>query len=207
MDKFCLIGYSGHSFVVFDNLYSNGFEVIGYCEQTEKKINPWNLTYFGNESKAIDQGIFESSLPVLAIGDNRIREKLVQKFQQNSIKVFTAIHQKAYISLHTKIGEGAVIMANATVNPFATIGIGVICNTASLIEHECSIGDFSHICPGAVLAGNVTVGNRTFIGANSVVRQGIKIGDDVIVGAGSVVTKDIPSGSIVWGNPAKTKAK
>ena len=63
MDKFCLIGYSGHSFVVFDNLNSNGFEVIGYCEQNEKKNNPWNLTYFGNESKAIDQGLFETNLP------------------------------------------------------------------------------------------------------------------------------------------------
>jgi sugar O-acyltransferase (sialic acid O-acetyltransferase NeuD family) len=207
MDKFCLIGYSGHSFVVFDNLNSNGFEVIGYCEQNEKKNNPWNLTYFGNESKAIDQGLFETNLPVLAIGDNLIREKLVKKFQQNSIRVFTAIHKKAYLSVQTIVGEGTVIMANATVNPFATIGIGVICNTASLIEHECKIGNFTHICPGAVLAGNVTVGQRSFIGANSVVRQGINIGDDVIVGAGSVVTKDIPSRTIVWGNPAKIIAK
>jgi acetyltransferase EpsM len=207
MDKLCLIGYSGHSFVVLDNLNSNGLEVIGYCDQNIKKFNPWNLAYFGNESNAIEQGVFDYSLPVLAIGDNSIRERIVQKFQKNSIRVFTAIHQKAYVSLHTIIGEGSVIMANATVNPLASIGTGVICNTACMIEHECSVGDFSHVCPGAVLAGKVTVGNRTLIGANSVVRQGIIIGDDVIVGAGSVVTKDIPSGSIVWGNPAKMKAK
>jgi acetyltransferase-like isoleucine patch superfamily enzyme len=79
----------------------------------------------------------------------------------------------------------------------------VICNTGCIIEHECIIGDFVHIAPGAVLCGNVSIGNGTFVGANSVIRQGISIGKNVTIGAGTVVTKDVPDQCRVAGNPQR----
>ena len=87
------------------------------------------------------------------------------------------------------------------------IGHGVVCNTSSTIDHECIIGDFSFIAPGAVLCGNVKVGRSTFIGANAVIRQGIIIGNNVIIGAGTVVIRDIPDNSTVIGNPARKLVK
>jgi sugar O-acyltransferase (sialic acid O-acetyltransferase NeuD family) len=105
------------------------------------------------------------------------------------------------------MGDGVMIAANATINPLAEIGRGVICNTSSSIDHECIIGDFTHIAPGAVLCGNVKVGRSTFIGANSVIRQGIIIGNNVTIGAGTVVVKDIPDNSTVIGNPARKLLK
>jgi sugar O-acyltransferase (sialic acid O-acetyltransferase NeuD family) len=100
-----------------------------------------------------------------------------------------------------------MIAANATLNPLVEIGRGVICNTSTSIDHECRIGDFTHIAPGAVLCGNVIVGRSSFIGANSVIRQGIHIGNNVTIGAGTVVVKDIPDGATVVGNPAKNLVK
>ena len=105
------------------------------------------------------------------------------------------------------MGDGVMVAANATLNPLVELGTGVICNTSSSIDHECKIGDFTHIAPGAVLCGNVLVGKGTFVGANSVVRQGIKIGNNVTIGAGTVVVKDIPDGATVVGNPAKSLIK
>ena len=72
-----------------------------------------------------------------------------------------------------------------------------------MIEHECIIGDFSHIAPGAVLCGSVSIGKGSFIGANSVIKQGIKIGNNVTIGAGSVVINDILDNTKVVGNPSK----
>ncbi|HAO47433.1 MAG TPA: hypothetical protein DCQ97_10945, partial [Chitinophagaceae bacterium] len=65
-----------------------------------------------------------------------------------------------------------MIAAQATINPLARIGKGAICNTGCIVEHECVVGDFAHIGPGAVLCGNVSVGEGSFVGANAVVRQG-----------------------------------
>jgi acetyltransferase-like isoleucine patch superfamily enzyme len=91
----------------------------------------------------------------------------------------------------------------AVVNAFAKVGVGVILNTGALIEHECVIGDYSHIAPGTVLAGNVSVGSNTFIGANSTVKQGIVIGNNAVIGAGSVVLTDIGDNEMWAGVPAK----
>ena len=99
--------------------------------------------------------------------------------------------------------HGVMIAPNVSINALAKIGIGAICNTYSVIEHECIIGDFAHIGPGAILCGNVHVGENSFVGAKSVVRENIHIGKNVLIGAGSVVVKDIPDNCKVVGNPAR----
>jgi acetyltransferase-like isoleucine patch superfamily enzyme len=48
----------------------------------------------------------------------------------------------------------------------------------------------------------ITVGDNVFIGLSSILLPGTVIGNNVIVGAGSVLRGHVPSGSIVFGNPA-----
>lgn len=47
------------------------------------------------------------------------------------------------------------------------------------------------------------IGERCQIGAHSVIMPGVTIGDSCVVAAGSVVIRDVPSGSLVFGNPAR----
>ena len=203
MKPICLIGYSGHSFVVADATKTMGFRVSNYCDKKENLLNPLNLIFSGDEKEALKEGVFNNFHPVLGIGNNTLRANIANFFILNKVSILTVLHQKAVIASSVEINEGSVVFAGAILNPFVTIGNGVICNSGCIIEHECKIGDFSHICPGAVLAGNVTVGKNVFIGANSVIRQGIVIGDNVVIGAGSVVVKNVNSGSVVYGVPAK----
>lgn len=200
-----IVGYSGHSFVVIDILLSAGRLVTAYCDQEAKQLNPYHLEYLGKESEVIHR--LKDFDFFACVGHNGIREKIHTQLSQFLGNPINAIHPSAIISASVKMGDGVMIAANATLNPLVEIGQGVICNTSSSIDHECIIGDFSHVAPGAVLCGNVTVGKKTFIGANSVVKQGIKIGDNVTIGAGSVVLKDIPDNYTVIGNPAKQLVK
>lgn len=207
MKTVCLIGYSGHSYVVYDTVKTMGVDLKHYCDTNPKISNPYNLNYLGKEQVALQKGFFENIIPVLAIGDNELRMRIGIFFFNASIKLFTAIHAKSYIASKVSVGEGTVVFAGAVINPLVEIGRGVICNTSCIIEHESTIGDYAHICPGAVLAGNVRVGKLAFIGANAVIKQGVEIGDGAIIGAGSVVVKNVEANSIVYGNPLRVKLK
>jgi sugar O-acyltransferase (sialic acid O-acetyltransferase NeuD family) len=199
--KIVFIGYSGHAYVCLDVARSNGFEIEGYCDAEEKKNNPYRLTYLGVE---VDFFCHTSMLDAfVAIGSNALREKITHKFPKQ--RFVNLVHPSAVISESVVIAADSSTLINPSVsiNALAQIGKGVILNTSCTIEHECIIGDFAHIAPGAVLAGNVRVGERTFVGANSVVKQGVTIGRDVTIGAGSVIVRDIEDGVTVVGNPGK----
>jgi sugar O-acyltransferase (sialic acid O-acetyltransferase NeuD family) len=200
-----IIGYSGHAYVIIDILLSAGRLVTAYCDQEEKSVNPYHLDYLGKESDVVST--LRKYDFFACVGHNEVREKIHTQLSQYLGKPINAIHPSAVISASVKMGDGVMIAANATLNPLVEIGTGVICNTSTSIDHECVIGDFSHIAPGAVLCGNVTVGRGSFVGANSVIKQGIRIGENVIIGAGTVVVKDIPDGATVIGNPARSLVK
>lgn len=201
-----IVGYSGHAYVIIDIFLNAGRLVTAYCDQEKKQSNPYHLNYLGKESEVISK--LRKYDFFACVGHNAIREKIhMQLSEMLGINPINAIHPSAVISASVCMGDGVMIAANATINPMAEIGRGVICNTSTSIDHECIIGDFVHIAPGAVLCGNVQVGRGTFIGANSVIRQGIVIGNNVTIGAGTVVVKDIPDGATVIGNPGRTLVK
>jgi acetyltransferase-like isoleucine patch superfamily enzyme len=78
-----------------------------------------------------------------------------------------------------------------------------IVNTVASVDHDCVLGDFVHVAPGARLCGGVTVAAGAFIGAGAVVVPGRRIGADAIIAAGAVVLTDVPDGSVAAGNPAR----
>jgi sugar O-acyltransferase (sialic acid O-acetyltransferase NeuD family) len=199
-----LIGYSGHSYVINGILHALGLKATGYCDNEEKKFNPFALKYFKQETsetglKALTQEDF-----FISIGNNGIRKNIYNNLAIRNLLPVNVIHPSALIDYTADLAtHGIMIAPNVTINALAKIGIGAICNTYSVIEHECFIGDFAHIAPGAVLCGNVHVGENSFVGAKSVVREGIRIGKNALVGAGSVVVKDVPDNAKVVGNPAR----
>jgi len=132
---------------------------------------------------------------IVAIGDNRVRQRL-----GGNINV---VHAKAVVAPGTHYGKGIFIAANAVVNPGVVIGDGVIINTGALVDHGCVLGSWCHIAPGAVLCGGVEVGDGAFVGANSVVKEGIRIGEWSVVGCGAAVIRDVPPGETHGGVPAR----
>lgn len=205
MANIIIIGYSGHAYVVLDAAISAGLTIKGYCEREKKEFNPFNIPYLGQENNPESKVLLMESSWFVGIGDNTIRRKVIGNLiSAGCSDLINIIHPDATISRHgVVLQKGILICCGVIINPFVQIGMGVICNTGCIIEHECIVSDFAHIAPGAVLCGKVTIGAGSFIGANTVVKQGVSIGHNVTVGAGSVVLNDLPHGVTAVGNPAK----
>lgn len=203
-NKNCIIGYSGHAYVVADSCISQGLSLKYYSNPKEVEKNPYNLKYLGCEIDANFKG-WEMGLNfILGIGDNSLRYKATQLILSKSQIILSVIDPNALISRTANIGVGVFASKGVLVNAFSKIGDFTILNTGCIIEHECEVGVATHIAPGAVLAGNVKIGNRSFIGANTVIKQGIQIGDDVIIGAGSVIIENVSSNTKIVGNPGRS---
>ncbi len=191
-----LFGASGHAKVVLDVLFSNNIKVLAVVDDNPKA--PYISTIPVVNTK--DFKIPEGSQFIVAVGDNAIRKKIVNK---NNFRYFSAVHSDATISEFASIEEGTIVMPQVVVNSDAKIGKHCILNSRSVVEHDCVLEDYVHVSPNASLAGNVFVGEGTQIGIGASVIQGIKIGKWVTVGAGAVIISDIPDCAIVVGNPGK----
>jgi UDP-perosamine 4-acetyltransferase len=139
----------------------------------------------------------------IAIGSNRLRERLGDLVIAQGYELVNAISPHAVISPSVKLGTGIAVMAGAVINAEALIDSFAIVNTGACVDHDCKIGRAAHVAPQCGLAGNVSVGSKSFLGIGSRVIPEISIGSGVIVGAGSVVIADIADEQTIVGVPAR----
>lgn len=202
MKSILIIGNGGHAKVVRDVIEAEGnYKVSGYLDDNIEKMYKEKDLIFDNLRNI--QLYQENYYFVIAIGNNKIRNKIFDKINVSSERFPALIHPRAIISKTAEIGNGTVVMPGAIVNAETVIGQHAIINTGSVVEHDCVIKDYTHISPGAVLTGNVSVGESTQVGANATVIPNLKIGAHVMVGAGSTVISDVRDNVMVVGSPAK----
>jgi sugar O-acyltransferase (sialic acid O-acetyltransferase NeuD family) len=203
-NKLAVVGASGHGKVVAELAEILGYKVFffddAYPDKTE--VEHWEI--LGNV-KALANQKKQYSGAVVAIGNARIRQKIIEKLMSLGINTPTLKHPSSNISKYTHISHGCVIMQGAVINAFAEVAEGCIVNSNAVVEHDCKLGKYVHICPNSAIAGGALIGERTWVGIGATVRQMINIGADVVVGAGSVVVNDIPAGVTVIGVPAKVR--
>jgi len=136
------------------------------------------------------------------IGNCEVRAALQEKHLNYAWE--TMVSDRAYIHSSAEIGRGSQILVFSSILPSVKIGKGVIINNHANVDHDCDIGNYSHIAPGAVLCGRVSIGKRTLIGAGAVIVPGVGIGDDCVVTAGSKVKTSMPDGTILtWSGEIK----
>lgn len=197
MNKVVVFGAGGHARVVIDCLQDKGVTVAGVFDaKPVKSENSLGAPYLGN----YDSGVAQDLPMIIAIGDNLSRKMLSEKSEH---KFATAIHPSASVSPNAIVSEGTMILHRAILQTRAIVGKHVILNTGSQVDHDCVLGAFVHIGPGAVLCGSVTVGEGALVGAGAVVTPGINIGNWAIVGAGAVVIENVPDHATVVGSPAR----
>ncbi len=148
---------------------------------------------------------------VVAVGDNKLRKKIVNK-HKDKVNFTNIIHPDSNYQgekLHNKLGIGNIITQNTVITDNVEIGNFCIFNLSCTVGHDCIVEDFVTISPGANISGNVHLKKGAYIGTGSSIVQGepdnkITVGSWSTVGLSSAVTRDVEAGVTVMGNPAKT---
>lgn len=200
-----IIGGGGHAKVVIESLRAAGETVAAIVDADPTPRAVLGVPVIGDDLALADlrgQGL---SKLFVAIGDNRLREKLGRKAREQGFVLVNAIHPSAVISPSAQLGEGVAVMAGVAINADSRIGDLAIINTGAVVDHDCVLGAACHLGPASALAGGVTLGERAFLGVGARAIPGVRVGADTIVGAGGVVVRDLPDAVLAIGVPAKTK--
>ncbi len=206
--KLLLIGGGGHCKSVLDCLLKTSqyteISIIDKNENVGKFILGVPIIGCDDDlAKLYDTGYDFAFVTLGSIGDVSLRFKLFMILEKIGYKLPNIIDSSAIISKHVNIGKGIFIGKNVVINAGTVIGNGAIINTSSTIEHDCVVGEFAHIAPGAVLCGEVQIGANSHIGARSVIKQHVNVGKNTTIGMGSAVIHDITDSMIAYGNPCK----
>jgi sugar O-acyltransferase (sialic acid O-acetyltransferase NeuD family) len=203
-------GSGGHGKVVADAALSAGWNVLGFSDDDPDKAG---AAVLGLPIVAIglDQAMAHcrahDACAVVAIGQNRARQRVFDTLCQAGVELATIVHRSAVIAPSAALGAGTVVFAGAVINPDVQIGNNVIINTGVTVDHDNVIGDHAHIAPGAHTGGTVRVGAGAMLGVGAQVRNNVAIGDWSIVGVGAVVVADVPAHVVAFGNPARVQRR
>jgi len=188
-EKIVLLGGGGHCHSVIDVIeQENKYQIIGIVDKKEligTNVLGYKIIASDDDLEKIYKTCKNAIITVGQIESNQVRVKLFNKLKTIGFNLPIIVSPFAYISKHSFIDEGTVIMHHSLINANVNIGKNCIINSKSLIEHDVIIEDNCHISTASVINGAVLVKANTFYGSNATSKQNIVV--DGFIKAGSLV--------------------
>lgn len=144
-----------------------------------------------------EKGLMLAANGVGGILDIAVRVRLFELQESAGFSFPALAHPRATVEASASLSDGVQVFANAYVGSSTVLHPRCMVNTGAIVSHDCEIGRYTHIAPGAMLAGHVHVGERSLVGMGVTTAIGIKIGNGVRIGNGAVVYADVPDKTIV----------
>lgn len=187
MENLLIIGAGGHGRVVAETVELEGrWDNIAFLDDRTDVDMVLGHKIIGkiDDYKSL-KGQYESA--IVCIGNNEKRLGLIKDILKVGYKVPVIIHPKASVSKYCNIENGSVILAGVVINTGTNLGMGCIININSCVDHDCVIGDGTHVCSGAVVRSMCRVGGLSYIGAGAVVKSGTNLSDQYMLADGEIV--------------------
>jgi len=189
MEEILLIGGGGHCKSVIDVIeQENRYKIVGIIDKKEligECVLGYKIIGCDDDLNRLFGDYQNALVTVGQMKSNHLRILIFDKLKNIGFKLPTIVSPLAYVSQHTEIREGSIVMHQALINANVKIGKNCIINTKALIEHDCIIEDNCHISTGSILNGGVRVEKNTFFGSNATSKESIEIGG--FIKAGSLV--------------------
>lgn len=134
----------------------------------------------------LDQLFPEYRQLVITIGNNSLRQKVYERAAVTGYEFPNIIVSTAYISPHSVLGTGCIILNNAVIQNNAHIGNGCILNAGVEAHQDSFIGNYCLIYTNSVIRSLAKVGDRVRVGSLVTISNRAVINDDA----------DIPDGAV-----------
>jgi sugar O-acyltransferase (sialic acid O-acetyltransferase NeuD family) len=198
-----IYGGGGHAKSILEIVLQNGNHAVAGIVDDDPKmtgIRIMEIPVLG--TRAILTMLHEKGVKLAANGvggilDINIRVRLFELLENAGFIFPSLIHPRATVEPSSKVEEGSQVFANAYVGADARLHSRCMINTNAVVSHDCEIGRYSHIAPGALLAGHVHVGERSLVGMGVTTAIGVRIGDGVRIGNGAILLSDVPDRTII----------
>jgi sugar O-acyltransferase (sialic acid O-acetyltransferase NeuD family) len=206
-EEIILIGGGGHCKACIDVIEQEGSFIIKGIIDVPEKVGQTILGYpiigSDNNLKNIVSKYENFHITIGFIKNAELRNKLFKEIKSFGRKFPNIISPKAYVSKHSTIGVGTIILHGAIINADAKVGNNCIINNQVLVEHDVIVSDNTHISTGAKINGECFIGENCFVGSGTIINHCVKVNSDIIIGSGSMVRKDIIEPGIYAGNPLR----
>jgi len=186
--RLLVVGAGGHGGSVAEAAELTGqFEVVGFLDDAaavgqrvlgRRLLGP--VASMANLRSVVDQAI-------VAIGNNAVREKLMQQLIDAGYAMATVVHPRAIVSSSAVVGQGSAIMAGVIVGTEARLGMGSIVNCGAVVDHHAMVEDFGHLGVNATMAGGTVLGRGAWMQAGSALGYGVKVPTGVTLEPGEAV--------------------
>lgn len=164
--KLIIIGAGSFATEIEEMARLQGYEEIAFLDDNAEgaRCNPVigkldDISKFKNEY----------SDAIVAFGNNEMRMKYHKLLIENGYNIPVLIHPTAYVSPDAEIESGCIVRAMSVVGRYVKLGQATILNIGAKIDHDCIIGEGTHVLVGAVVRNKVSVEPMTWINANQVI--------------------------------------
>ena len=203
-----LVGAGGHARACIDVIEMEGRFVVagltGLSEEIGTKILGYSVLGTDNDLPKLLRDCTHALVTVGQIKTPELRIRLFTELERKKYTLPAIVSPRAYVSRHSTLGAGTIVMHGAIVNAGAVVGRNCIINSQALVEHDAVIADHCHVATAAAINSGVSVGQGTFVGSNACVRQGARIGERCVIGMGQRVLGDCAAGT--WMPPRSKPA-
>ena len=181
MKKLLIVGSGGHGRCCLDIVRDlKIYDTIAFLDDNyvNKIVNDCKVIGCINE---MDNYYPEYEDIFIAISNNELRKKLINKAKCIGYHVISIIAYNAVVSPYASIKEGTVVFNNAIIEANANIGAGCIITANTTINHDAIIEDYCLIYSNSVIRPNTLIGSTSRIGSNCTVtfNTKVKAGSDI----------------------------
>ncbi len=192
---------AGHGLYDADKKPVSGGRVVGLYYEGEGRRREFSSSIVRIENPTD----YSHAHWLIAIGNAEVRRRMWLQLTTQGARFATLLHPTSIVMPTATIGRGVILCPFALVSNLCTLGDNVALNTYASVGHDATISAHSVFSPYACVNGAVTLGESCFLGSYACVTPGKTVGGFAKISAGSILFHDAEAGSMIAGNPAKSR--